>query len=139
MSSRTLSSSSRRRPRARAAILRVMSSSVGPRPPVRTTTPERLSASRMGSSRAALSAPPRGYLARDVGLGGSGAAREDDDAGALERVADGLFETRVVVADDGLELDLDAGRVEPVGQPEAIGVRAKGRQQLGADGDDLCG
>src|SRR3712207_7144844 len=42
--SSTFSSSIRRRERARAAILRVMSSSVGPRPPVRTTTDERLSA-----------------------------------------------------------------------------------------------
>src|ERR1051326_7524194 len=49
------------------------------------------------------------------------------------------LKTIVVVADDGLEFDFDAYRVEPVGQPEAVRVRAERRQQFGADGDDFGG
>src|SRR6201999_237659 len=64
-------------------------------------------------------------LARDVVFGGPESARYDDDARTLQSVAYRLFEPCVVVADDCLESDFDANRVEPVGQPEAVRVRAQ--------------
>src|SRR5438552_2915348 len=53
----TFSSSSNLRPKARATTLRVMSSSVGPSPPVVMTTRERFTASLISSSRRASSSP----------------------------------------------------------------------------------
>ena len=57
ISSSTFSSRDRRLPSARATTLRVMSSSVGPRPPVVITTRDRLTASLIVSSRRASSSP----------------------------------------------------------------------------------
>ena len=42
-----------------------------------------------------------------------------------------------VVADDGLENDIDAQQVELFGEVERVGVLAERSQQLRADGDDL--
>ena len=57
ISASTFSSSAKRRPSARATTLRVMSSSVGPSPPVVITTRERLTASLINSSSRASSSP----------------------------------------------------------------------------------
>ena len=42
-----------------------------------------------------------------------------------------------VVADDGLEGDLDAEVVEAGGEEEGVGVLPVGREHLGAGGDDF--
>ena len=40
-----------------------------------------------------------------------------------------------IIPDNGLELDLDANRVQSLGQPERVGVRSMRREQFGSDGD----
>src|SRR5262245_49706875 len=57
-------------------------------------------------------------FSRDVIFSRSEPTRCDDDLGAFHRVADGLFQTRLVVADNGFELNVNAHRVEPFGQPQ---------------------
>ena len=44
-----------------------------------------------------------------------------------------------IVADDGLDAQVDAERRQPVGEEERIGIGARGSEQLGADGDDFSG
>jgi hypothetical protein len=79
----------------------------------------------------------RRYLARNVVFGRPESARRDNDARALERVLDGFLQPRVVVADDGLELDFDAQPVELFGQPETVRVRAIRRQEFRPYGYDF--
>ena len=76
-------------------------------------------------------------FAGEVVFGGAEAAGEDDDVGARECDEGGAGEVREIVADDGLEGDLDAEVVEAVGEVEGVGVLAEGREHLGAGGDDF--
>src|SRR5262245_19187693 len=96
-----------------------------------------LSFSRTASFRVIQSQLPfqaaRETFPRDVVFGRPEPAGGDDDLGTLHRVADGLFQSRLVVADHGLEFDLDAHRVEPLGQPQRIRIQPERRQHLGTD------
>ncbi len=76
-------------------------------------------------------------LAGEVVFGGAEAAGEDDDVGAGDGDDGGAGEVGEVVADDGLEGDLDAEVVEAFGEVEGVGVLAEGREHLGARGDDF--
>ena len=70
-------------------------------------------------------------------MGGAEAAGEDDDVGTREGDDGGAGQVREIVADDGLEGDLDAEVVEAVGEVEGVGVLAEGCEHLGASGDDF--
>ncbi len=78
-----------------------------------------------------------GGFAGEVVFGGAEAAGEDDDVGAGDGDAGGAGEVGEVVADDGLEGDLNAEIVEAVGEEEGVGVLPEGREHLGAGGDDF--
>ena len=78
-----------------------------------------------------------GGLAGEVVFGGAEAAGEDDDVGAGDGDEGGAGEMGEVVADDGLEGDLDAEVVEALGEVEGVGVLAEGREHLGASCDDF--
>ena len=76
-------------------------------------------------------------LAGEVVFGGPEAAGEEDDVGARDGDAGGSGEVSEVVADDGLEGDLDAEVVEAGGEEEGVGVLAEGGEHLGAGSDDF--
>ena len=70
-------------------------------------------------------------------MGGAKTAGEDDDVGAREGDEGRAGKVREIVADDGLEGDLDAEVVKSVGEIEGVGVLAEGCEHLGASGDDF--
>ena len=76
-------------------------------------------------------------FAGEVVFGGAEAAGEDDDVGAGDGDEGGAGEVGEIVADDGLEGDLDAEIVEAVGEVEGVGVLAEGREHLGAGCNDF--
>ena len=78
-------------------------------------------------------------FAGQVILGWTQAAAEDDDLGASERDPRRRREVLVVVADHRLERHIDAEFIEFFGEVKVIGVLEEGREQLGADGNDLGG
>jgi len=76
-------------------------------------------------------------LAGKVVFSGAEAAHERQDVDAAKGAANGVDEVFLAVADDGFEVDCDADRVELFRQVEGVGVLAKGREHLRADGDDF--
>src|SRR5207249_4208874 len=80
---------------------------------------------------------PRYYFPRNVVLSWAESAGSDDHARAFDCVFDQFFQTRVIVADDRLELNVDAYAIELVGEPETVGVGAIRSQQFRADGNDF--
>ena len=76
-------------------------------------------------------------FARQVVLRRAEAAGADDDVGALARAADGLGQSIEVVADDGLEVDVDAERRQPGRDEGGVGIDDLAEQDLGADGEYL--
>ena len=76
-------------------------------------------------------------LSGEVVFGGAEAAGEDDDVGARDGDDGGAGEVGEVIADDGLEDDLDAEVVEAFSEVEGVGVLAEGREHLGASGDNF--
>ena len=77
-------------------------------------------------------------FAGEVVFGGAEAAGEEDDVGAGDRDAGGSGEVIEIVADDGLEGDLDAEIVELGGEEERVGVLPVRREHLGAGCDNFC-
>ena len=76
-------------------------------------------------------------FAGEVVFGGAEAAGEDDDVGAGDGDAGGRGEVGKVVADDGLEGDLNAEIVEALGEEEGVRVLAEWREHLGAGSNDF--
>ena len=75
-------------------------------------------------------------VARDVVLGRAEAAGRDDQVDGPERGRQHLRELLDIVAEHGLQADVVADRVEPLGDRERVRVDAEWRQQLAADRDD---
>ena len=76
-------------------------------------------------------------LAREVVLGGAEAAGHDDDVGAAEGDLDGVDEALEVVADGGVEVEVEADGGQAGGDVLGVGVEDLAQEDLGADGDDL--
>jgi len=76
-------------------------------------------------------------LPRKVVFGGAESSGEDYDVGAGDGRGGGVGEMSEVIADDGLEGDLDAEVVETLGEVEGVSVLAEGREHLGASCDDF--
>ncbi len=79
----------------------------------------------------------RDRLARHVVGGGPEAAGREHDVGARDRVPDDRGQVRRIVAHHGLPAHIDPGVVQAAGEKEGVGVLAKRRQQLAADGEDF--
>ena len=77
-------------------------------------------------------------LARQIVLRRSQAAHDDHDIHALRGDAHGADEMLHAIADRGLEGDLHADLIQALGDEKGVGVLAKGRQHLRADGDGFC-
>src|SRR5678815_520195 len=70
----------------------------------------------------------RSDLACDVVFGWAKTAGGDHHFRATHGVSDCFFETRVIVAYDGLEFDFDTEAIELFGKPETICISAIGRK-----------
>jgi hypothetical protein len=76
-------------------------------------------------------------LARKVILGGPKPSGKDDDLSTRERHAAGLPKVLRPVAHNCLKDDIYAQLIQALRQEQGIGVLAEGRQELGADSNDL--
>jgi len=74
---------------------------------------------------------------REVVDGRAEAARRDHAVRAPARVAQHRLQTRGVVADGVLRIDVDADLGERARDVRAVGIEPGAEQQLGADRDDL--
>ena len=54
------------------------------------------------------------------------------------RVANGLLQPSTIVANDGLQLNVDPDLIKPRCQPKTISISLLRRQKFGANSDDLC-
>ena len=76
-------------------------------------------------------------LPREVVVGGSQPARDEDHVSPLQGRAHGEFEVPEVIADDAARDHVDAERGEAVGDHAGVRVDAAEREHLAADGDRL--
>ncbi len=75
-------------------------------------------------------------LAREIVVGGTKTAGENQHPMPRQRVLDMRGELRAVVADDRFERHGDAEVVEHLGDVQRVGVGLVRRQQLAADGEN---
>src|SRR6185369_17118561 len=80
---------------------------------------------------------PGDYFAGDVVFGRPEPSRCEHDARTLDRIFDRFFQTRVIVTNNRLQLNVDADAIEFVSEPEAVGISAVRSKQFGTDGDDF--
>src|SRR5207245_10530421 len=76
-------------------------------------------------------------LAGDIVFGGTEPAGRDYDARAFDRVFDQLFKPGIIIADDGLELNVDADAIEFFSEPETVCVGSIRSEKFGANRDDF--
>jgi hypothetical protein len=75
-------------------------------------------------------------LTRHIVVGRTETPAADDEVGTRPRQADRLRELVAIVANDGLVDHLDADTIELIGDEQRVGIDARGRQQLAADGEN---
>ena len=76
-------------------------------------------------------------VARQVILGGTQAAAQNDNIGLAQRFAHGRTQSRAIIAYDQLAQHFHPERVELIGEEQGVGVDAPRSEQLRADGDDF--
>jgi hypothetical protein len=74
--------------------------------------------------------------AREIVVGRPQAAAADHEIDAGQRVAYGVLELQPIVADDGLEHDVDTQPIQLVCDEQRIRIGSRRRQQLASDGED---
>ena len=74
---------------------------------------------------------------REVVFRGTQAAAQNDQIGSLQCRVEHRDDISLVVSHDGLEVDVEAGLVESLGEEQGIGVEMVRSQQFGAKRNDL--
>ena len=92
-------------------------------------------------SRVVLERPTdeiRDHLARQIVVGRSEPARENQQIASAQRIRHDRLQRRAIVAGNRLSLQVDPELVETLGDEERVRVDVGRRQHLAADRDDLC-